>query len=319
MYTITVQSSPLSANAALPSHPRLQTSYPPSAHSVSSPSAPSPSSLAPGCRSMPPASFPTPESLRALQWNAGGLRARSTELLHFLSSNPVDLVCIQESNLNSSSSFRIPGFSVLRSDHNHSRSGILSPDAKHASGSVIIFVRQGLSFSELSSSYLSSLDPYSDYVGVDISLNNSSSLSFLNVYMFPLFAPLRSMPEPIPFLPPFFPPPEISSFWGTSISITPSGTQEVLPIPARRKYSTGLSPLTCSPSMTLTHLLFSIASSTEISFAPSFLALERCFRTWVLTTYQFFYLSLSLRFIATTSVLLPSTFRKLAGMTLFLT
>ena len=32
-----------------------------------------------------------PDSLRVLQWNAGGLRARSTELLHFLLSHPVDL------------------------------------------------------------------------------------------------------------------------------------------------------------------------------------------------------------------------------------
>ena len=134
---------------------------------------------------MPPASSP-PDSLRVLQWNAGGLRARSTELLHFLSSHPVDLICIQESNLNSSSFFRIPGCSVLRSDRTHSRSGILSRDATHASGGVIIFVRQGLSFSELSISTLSSLDPYSDYVGVNISLNNSSSLSFLNVYALPI-------------------------------------------------------------------------------------------------------------------------------------
>ena len=44
------------------------------------------------------------------------------------------------------------------------------------------FVRQGLSFSELSTSSLSSLDPYSNYVGVNISLNISSSLSFLNLY-----------------------------------------------------------------------------------------------------------------------------------------
>ena len=36
-----------------------------------------------------------------------GLQARSTELLHFLSSHSVDLICIQESNLNSSSSFQI--------------------------------------------------------------------------------------------------------------------------------------------------------------------------------------------------------------------
>ena len=123
-----------------------------------------------------------PASLRVLQWNAGGLRARSTELLHFFLSHPVDLICIQESNLNSSSSFRIPGFSVLRSDRIHSQSGILSSNTTHASGSIVIFVWQGLSCSELSTSSLSLLDPYSDYVGINISLNNSSSLSFLKVY-----------------------------------------------------------------------------------------------------------------------------------------
>ena len=52
--------------------------------------------------------FLLPDSLRALQWNAGGLRARSTELLHFISSHPVDLICIQEFNLNLFSSFPHP-------------------------------------------------------------------------------------------------------------------------------------------------------------------------------------------------------------------
>ena len=70
------------------------------------------------------------DSLRVLQWNAGGLRARSTELLHFFSSHPVFLICIQESSLNSSSSFQIPRFSGLRSDRTHSRSGIRSLDAR---------------------------------------------------------------------------------------------------------------------------------------------------------------------------------------------
>ena len=68
--------------------------------------------------------LPLPNSLRVLQWSAGGLRAKSTKLIHFISSHPVDLICIQESNLNLSSSFRIPGFSALRSDGTHSRSGI---------------------------------------------------------------------------------------------------------------------------------------------------------------------------------------------------
>ena len=182
MYTSTVQSGHPSTDAALTRHPRLQTSYLPSAHSISPSSAPSPPSLAPGRPSTPPASSPPPDSLRVPQWNAGGLCARSTELLHFLSSHPVDLICIQESNLNSSSSFRISGFSALHSDRTHSRSGILSSDATHASGSVVIFVRQGLSFSEFSTSSLPSLDPYSDYVAFNISLNNFSLVSFLNVY-----------------------------------------------------------------------------------------------------------------------------------------
>ena len=59
-----------------------------------------------------------------------------------------------------------------------------STDATHASGGVV-FVRQDLSFSELSTS---SFFPwlYSDYVGVNISLNNSSTLSFLNAYAPPI-------------------------------------------------------------------------------------------------------------------------------------
>ena len=131
-------------------------------------------------------SLSLPNSLRVLQWNAGGLRARRTKLIHFISSHPVDLIYIQESNLNLSSSFRIPGFSVLQSHGTHSRSGIFSTDVADASGGVIIFVKQGLFFSELSTSSLSSLGPYSDYVEVNISLNNFSSLSFLNVYAPPI-------------------------------------------------------------------------------------------------------------------------------------
>ena len=127
-------------------------------------------------------------------------------------------------------------------------------------------------------------------------------------------------------LTPFLPPPEISSFWETSIAITPSGgIQEVLPTPIRIKYLTGSFLLTSySSSMTLTYQPFSI---TLLAVAPLltsplllllllFLAPGRCFRTWVLTIYQFFYPSLSLWSFAPTSVPLPSIFRKLAGMAL---
>ena len=81
--------------------------------------------------------------------------------------------------------------------------------------------------------------------------------------MLPLFA-LQRIAEPTPFLRPFFPPPEISSFWGTSTAIIPSGTQKVLPSPMGRKYSIESFPFTTF-SLTLTCLLFSIASW---AFAP---------------------------------------------------
>ena len=119
MYTSTVQFSPASTNAALLPH----VSKPPFPHLPIMYLLPLPPHhrlllLAFLLRLLPP--LPT-ESVMVLQWNAGGLRARSTELLLFLSSHPVDLICIQESNLNSSSFFRIPGFSALRSDYTHSR------------------------------------------------------------------------------------------------------------------------------------------------------------------------------------------------------
>ena len=276
-YTSTVQSGPPFTDAALSRHPHLQTSYPPSAHSICSSSAFSPPSLAPGHFSTPSASSPPPDSLRVLQWNAGGLQARSTERLHFLSSHPVDLICIQESNLNSSSSFRFPGFSALRSDCTHSRPGILSPDTTPASGSVIIFIRQGLSFSKLSTSSLSSLDPYSDYVGVNIILNNSSSVSFLNVYAPPPICSSSTdgrtdsfSPSILPYSRNLFILGDFNchhSLWDSNGTSDPCG-EEVFD----RVISSDLLPLNDPDTPTLLHCSSGSRSSPDISFAPSSLA-----------------------------------------------
>ena len=199
----------------------------------------------------------------------------------------------------------------LRSDRTHSRSGILSRGATHASGGgVIIFVRQGL-FSKLSTSSLSSLDPYSDYVEVNTFLNNSSSLPFLNVY-----APhIRSSTDGrTDSFSPSILPPEISLFWGPSIAITPSRT----PTPVGRKYWIGSSLLTSSSSMILTYLLFSIAPIT-ITPPLTYPLLLSC--SWeVLQDLGSDHLP-----ILFLSPFCPnkrpffSIFRKLAGMTLLLT
>ena len=75
-----------------------------------------------------------------------GLRARSIKLLHCVSLYPVNFICNQNSNLKPSLFFRIPEYCVMQFDRSRSRSGSLSPDNLHASGGVVIFVRQSLLF-----------------------------------------------------------------------------------------------------------------------------------------------------------------------------
>ena len=180
-------------------------------------------------------------------------------------SHPVDLICIYESNLNLFSSFGIPGFFALRSDHTHSRSGIFSTDATHASGGIIIFVRQGLSFSELSTSFLSSLDSYSDYVGVNISPNDSSSLSFLSVYAPPICCSPRDI-RTDSFSPSYLPIFRNPFILRDCNYNHPHWDSKSISDPIGSNRSSG----SCS--------------SPDISFAPSSLTSGKCFRTWVLIT-----------------------------------
>ena len=214
--------------------------------------------------------------------------------------------------------FPLSGFSALRSDCTHSRSGILSSDARHASGGVVTFVRQGLSFSEHSTSSLSSLDPYSDYVGINISFNNFSSVSFLNVCA----PPIRSSPtdgRTDSFSPSILPSSKNLFILGDFNCHHPLWDSRGTSDPRREEDLTESFLLTSFPSRTLTHPPFSIAPLLTSPLLPlllPFLAPGRCFRTWVLTIYQFYYPSLSLRYFAPTSVPLPSIFRKLAEMTL---
>ena len=103
-------------------------------------------------------------------------------------------------------------------------------------------------------------------------------MSFLNVYAL-LSAPPPQMAEPIPFLPPFFPPPEIPSFWGDFNCPHPlwdsRGTsdhrgEEVFDW----VISFDLLPLNDHDILTLLHRSTGSRSSPDISFAPSSLALS---------------------------------------------
>ena len=186
MYTSTVQSSPSSANAALPFHPRLQTSYPPSAHSVSSPSAPLPPSPAPGCPSTTPASFPPPT---LSGFSNGMLEVFEPEALNYFTFFCTILLTLSVSRNPILTHLPLSGFldfCALIAPTPGLAFSLLMP---HTLAEVSSF-SSGRAYLSLNFLPLFSLDPYSDYVGVNISLNNSSSLSCLNVYA-PLIASLR--------------------------------------------------------------------------------------------------------------------------------
>ena len=112
----------------------------------------------------------------------------------------------------------------MQSHGTHYRSGIFSTDVADASGGVIIIVKQGSFFSELSTCSLSSLGPYSDYVEVNISRSH-----FL-MFMLPPFVLLRRIAEPISFLSPFFPPMWKRKRWIFRASA--SASTEKVPLPA---------------------------------------------------------------------------------------
>ena len=134
------------------------------------------------------------------------------------------------------------------------------------------------------------------------------------------------MAEQTPFLPPFFPP-EISSFCGTSIDINPPMGLKWYFRPRGEEVfdwviSSDLLPLNkFNPDIpTLLH-----RSSPDIFFVPFSLTLSCSWEALqdlgsaYLPILLSVSLSLSLLSFAPTSVPLPSTFRKLVGMTLLLT
>ena len=140
-----------------------------------------------------------------------GLHTRSTKLLHFLSSHPVDLICIQESNLNSSSSFLIPYslLCILIARTPALAFSLLMPRMPAAALSI----SSGRAYPFLNflpPLFLCSI-PTLIMWGSTSLLTSPPRCHFL-MCMPPLFAPPQQMAEPIPSHPQFFPPPEISSF-----------------------------------------------------------------------------------------------------------
>ena len=108
----------------------------------------------------------------------GMLGVSEPKLLYFILPYLLNLIC----NLNSSSFFQIPGFSALRSDRAHSQSGLFLLMPCTIAAVSTFSSSKVLSFCALSTISLSLLDPNSNFVQVNPSLNNSSSFSFILVH-----------------------------------------------------------------------------------------------------------------------------------------
>ena len=135
------------------------------------------------------------------------------------------------------------------------------------------------------------------------------------MFMLPPFA-LRQIAELTPFLPPLFPSPNISSFWGTSIAITPSETQKVIPTPrGEEAFNWVISNLLLlnNPNIsTLLHRSSGSPSSPNISFVTS------CWEVLPKLGLDHLPILLTIPVLwssAPTNVPLSSIFRKLVGMT----
>ena len=171
-------------NLTYPSnHPQLIYTYLPSASSIPFPQ--TQHTISPFTQSSFHPSSPSRNNLRILQWNANGIRPCRTELIQFLFHNQYDLIFIQESHLSSDSTFRIPGYKTLQKNRSMARRETTNFTG-NLEGGVLILVKNGLTYTSLSTQSLSSLDPSSDYLAIAVKVKGASPIHLFNVYVPPI-------------------------------------------------------------------------------------------------------------------------------------
>ena len=101
------------------------------------------------------------------------------------SHNQYDLIFMQESHLSSDSTFRIPGYKTLQKNRFMTRRGTTNSTG-NLGGGVLILVKNGLSYTSLSTQSLSSLDPSSDYLAIAVKIKGAAPIHLFNVYVPPI-------------------------------------------------------------------------------------------------------------------------------------
>ena len=124
-----------------------------------------------------------------------GIRPSRTKLIKFLSLNRYDITFVQESHLFSDSSFHIPGYKTLKKDRSMKRRGTTDSTENLVVG-VFKLVKNGLTYSFLSTQFLSSLDPNSNYLAITVKIKGASPIHLFNIYVPPIrFSSSDSRPK----------------------------------------------------------------------------------------------------------------------------
>ena len=85
---------------------------------------------------------------------------------------------MQESHLSSDSTFRIPGYKTLQMNRSMTRRGTTNSTGNLGSV-VLILIKNGLTYTSLSTQSLSSLDPSSDYLAITVKIKRASPIHLL--------------------------------------------------------------------------------------------------------------------------------------------
>ena len=106
---------------------------------------------------------------------------------------------MQESHLSSDSTFHIPGYKTLQKNRSMTRRAT-TDSTKNLGGGVLILVKNGLTYTSLSTQSLSSLDPSSDYLAITVKIKGASPIHLFNIYVPPI-CPSSSDSRPKSFSP----------------------------------------------------------------------------------------------------------------------
>ena len=186
---------------------------------------------------------------------------------------------MQESHLSSDSTFRIPGYKTLQKNRFMTRRGTTNSTG-NLGGGVLILVKNGLSYTLLSTQSLSSLDPSSDYLAIAVKIKEAAPIHLFNVYVPPIRSSSDSRPKSFsPFLLPSSPTTYIfgdfdshHSSWGSHSPEDDSGKDLFDWL-----LSSDLLPLNNPEHHTLLHRATGNRSSPDLSLVPARIA-SKC--TW---------------------------------------